>query len=184
MSLSLASLSLVLGVCLAVVPIWQMATPSGWRGWSSAFPRSKPIGYVLMALATGWFLWNVRNETLADFSAYKPYLLLGFAAIGVLTCLYVSDFLAARGFALLLLLASKLLVDTARWHDSDWRWVVTGLAYAWIVAGIWFTISPWRLRDLLAWNTATDRRIRLVAGAGLGLALLLAILGLTAFRIG
>lgn len=174
---------MLLGLGMAVAPVWQLRDPEGWRRWSGLFPRSKPIGYLLMALATAWFLWNVRNETLADFSAYKPYLLLGFAAIGVLTCVYVSDLLAARGLALVLLLLAKLLVDTARWHPSEWRWVIAGLAYAWIVAGIWFTISPWRMRDLLEWLSATDGRIRRAAFGQLGLALLLVILGLTVFPI-
>lgn len=176
-------MTFLLGLGVAVGPVWQLRDPDSWRRWSASFPRSKPIGYLLMGLATAWFLWNVRNETLADFSSYKPYLLAGFAAIGVLTCVYVSDLLAARGTALLLLLLAKLLVDTARWHPSEWRWVIAGLAYIWIVAGIWFTISPWRLRDLLQWHSATDGRIRGMAVGQLGLALLLLVLGLTVFPI-
>src|SRR5690606_14552264 len=116
----------LLGVGIAVPQVWQLLKPDQWRRWSASFPRSKPIGYVLVMLATVWFLINVRNETLADFTKYKPYLLAGFAAVGVLTCIYVTDFLAARGFALLLLLMAKVMVDVARWHDSEWRWVISG----------------------------------------------------------
>lgn len=182
--MSLANLSLLLGLGLAVPQLWQLTQPDAWRKWSADFPRSKPLGYLLVAIATAWFVWNVRNETLADFSKYKPYLLLGFAAIGVLTCIYVSDFLAARGLALTLLLLAKFMVDTARWHASDWRWVIAGLAYVWVFFGIWLTISPWRLRDFLAWHNRTDSHIRTLAASRLVLALLLVLLGLTAFRAG
>lgn len=182
--MSLANLSLVLGLGIALPQIWQLTQPDAWRKWSAGFPRSKPLGYVLVAIATVWFVWNVRNETLADFSKYKPFLLAGFAAIGVLTCIYVSDFLAVRGLALSMLLVAKLMVDTARWHESEWRWLVSGLAYVWVFFGIWLTISPWRLRDFLVWHNRTDRRIRTLAASRLAVSLVLVVLGLTAFRAG
>lgn len=184
MTLSLSNLSILVGLGLAAPQVWQLAKPADWRRWSVGFPRSKPIGYVLVLAATAWFLWNLQNETLADFSKFKPYLFAGFAAIGLLTCIYVGDFLAARGLALLLMLLGKVMVDTARWHVSDWRWVISALAYVWVIAGIWLTISPWRLRDFLEWHNRTDRRIRTLAGARLGVALLLVTLGLTAYRAG
>jgi hypothetical protein len=181
-AISLSNLSVLLGVGIAAPQVWQLLNPSAWRQWSAAFPRSRPIGYFLVLLATAWFIWNVHGETLADFTKFKPYLLAGFAAIGILTCVYVTDFLAARGFALLLLLVAKVMVDAARWHPSDWRWIISGLAYLWVIAGIWWTISPWRLRDFIAWHNASDRRIRTLAGARLGLSLLLVLLGFTVFK--
>ena len=180
--MSLANLSIVLGLGIAVPQIWQLTQHGAWRQWSAGFPRSKPLGYLFIAIATAWFVWNVRNETLADFSKYKPYLLAGFAAIGVLTCLYVIDFLAARGLALTMLLLAKFMVDTARWHPSDWRWLISGMAYVWVFFGIWLTISPWRLRDFVAWHNRSDSRIRVLAASRLGVALVLVVLGLTAFR--
>ncbi len=182
--MSLANLSLVLGLGLALPQLWQLTRPDAWRQWSADFPRSKPLGYLLVGFATAWFLWHVRNETLADFAKYKPFLLAGFALIGVLTCIYVSDFLAARGLALTMLLMAKLMVDTARWHESDWRWVISGLAYVWVFFGIWLTISPWRLRDFLTWHNRSNSRIRTLAAARLGLSALLVVLGLTALRAG
>lgn len=180
--MSLSLLSILLGLGIGAIQVWQLTRPADWRRWSAGFPRSTGIGYVLVLLATAWFLANVSRETLADFTKYKPLMLAGFGAIGVLTCVYVNDFLAARGFALLLLLLAKVLVDTARWHPSDWRWVISGLAYVWVIAGIWLTISPWRLRDLLAWHNQSDLRIRRFAAARLAFAVLLLVLGLTVFR--
>lgn len=179
--MKLSSLSLVLGAALAVPQIYALLNPGRWRELVAKFPRSKPIGCALIAIATVWFLWHVQHETLADFTKWKPHLMIAFAAIGVLTCMYVSDLLAARGLALVLLLVAKLMLDTARWHPSEWRWVISGLAYVWVIAGIWFTVSPWRLRNLLAWNTGTDDRVRLFSGLRLGLAALLVILGLTVY---
>lgn len=183
MPLSLSQLSVLLGIGIAIPQVWQITRPEEWRRWSTTFPRSQSLGWVLVLGATAWFLRHVQNETLADFSRFKPYLLAGFAAIGVLTCVYVNDFLAARGLALMMLLVAKLMVDTARWHASGWRWVIATLAYAWVFAGIWLTISPWRLRDFLEWQNRTDQRLRALAFARLALAVLLIVLGLTVYRV-
>ena len=59
--MSLANLSLLLGSGIALPQIWQLARPAAWRRWSAGFPRSKPIGYLLVAPAPPSFLWNVRN---------------------------------------------------------------------------------------------------------------------------
>ena len=63
------------------------------------FPRSEPWGYALMGLGTLWFLANLQAESISDFAAYKNLMLIGFGAVGLLTCLYVRDFLAVRGLA-------------------------------------------------------------------------------------
>ena len=83
--------------------------------------------------------------------------------------------------AVVLLLLAKFTLDTARWHDSSWRLVLVVWAYLWVVAGIWFTISPWRMRDLLNWATANEQRVRLGSAIRLGIGLFVAILGLTVF---
>ena len=146
------------------------------------FPRSKPWGCALVALGTAWFLWLLKDESIADFAPYKPYMYAGFALLGVLTCVFVSDFLAVRGLALVLLLLAKLMLDTQRWVNSDWRLVIAVWAYVLAVAGMWFTISPWRLRDLINWATANEKRLRLLCGLRLAFGLFIVVLGLH-FRV-
>ena len=33
--------------------------------------------------------------------------------------------------------------------ETDWRLVLVTMAYVLVFAGMWFTISPWRFRDLI-----------------------------------
>jgi hypothetical protein len=47
---------------------------------------------------------------------------------------------------------------------------------------MWWMISPWRLRDLIAWATATPARLRAVAGARLAFAVLIIVLGATVYK--
>jgi hypothetical protein len=137
-----------------------------------------------MLLATGWFVWNVNNEPIADFTAYKPAMLAGFTAVGVASCIFVRDFLAVRGLAVVVLLLAKLMVDTGRLHlgASPFVLVIQAWAYVLVVAGIYFTVAPWRLRDLLEFATANETRVRIGSGLRLAFAVFILLLGLTAFR--
>jgi hypothetical protein len=104
--------------------------------------------------------------------------------VGILACIFVQDFLAVRGLAILMLLLAKLMVDTGRPHLGESRFVlvIQIWAYLLVIAGIWFTVTPWKLRDILNWATATEDRIRIGSSIRLAFAVFVLILGLTAFR--
>ena len=180
--MKLSTLSILLGLGIGLPQIYGLMNPARFREGVRKFPRSETWGYALMLIGTAWFLWNLNAENISDFAAYKRLMLIGFAAVGVATCIYVRDFLAVRGLAIVFLLLAKLMVDTARWADTGWRLVIVTWAYVLVVAGMWFTISPWRLRDLLDWATATDTRVRVGSGIRLAFGLFVAVLGLTVFR--
>lgn len=182
--MKLSMLSILLGLGLAAPQIYGLARPAQFAATVRKFPRNLPAGIFLMALATLWFLWNVNQESLADFAAFKNYMMLGFAAVGLGACIVVKDFLAVRGLAVVFLLLAKLMVDTGRPHlgETPWVLVIQTWAYVLILAGMWFTVSPWRLRDFLEWATANEKRIKVGSAVRLAFALFVVVLGLTAFR--
>ena len=184
MTLNLSTLSIVLGLGMGLPQLCGIVRPAAFAAAVRKFPRSLPWGIVLTALGTIWFLWNLSQESIADFTEYKQYLFAGFAGVGLGTCIFVQDFLAVRGLAIVLLLLAKLMVDTGRPALSQTHWVlvIQTWAYVLVVAGIWFTISPWRLRDFLAWGTANETRIKVGCGLRLAFGLFVAALGLTVFR--
>ncbi len=179
--MKLSVLSVLLGLGVIVPSISGLLKPSAFAVALRQFPRSKIWGYFLVALGTGWFLYYLANESVSDFAAYKPMMYLGFGLLGLLTCIFVSDFLAVRGLAVVLLLLAKLMVDTARWSDTHWRLVIVSWAYVLIIAGMWFTISPWRCRDLFLWSTASEQRIRITSMLRLFFGLFVILLGLVVF---
>jgi len=182
--MKLSILSILLGLGMSVPQIYGLTKPAQFAAAARKFPRSLPIGCILMLLATTWFVWNVNIEPIADFSVFKPYMIVGFIAVGILTCIFVQDFLAVRGVAVLMLLLAKLMVDTGRPHlgESPFVLVIQIWAYLLVVAGIWLTITPWKLRDILNWATATEERIRIGSIIRLAFAVFVLLLGLTAFR--
>jgi hypothetical protein len=180
--MKLSTLSILLGLVVCAPQIYGLLNPQGLAAAARQFPRNTAVGWLLMLGGTAWFLFNVNAEAISDFAAIKKYMLLGFAATGIAACIFVRDFLAVRALAVVLLLLAKTMVDAARWVDSDWRLVIAAWAYVLVVAGIWLTISPWRLRDFIEWATATPARIKRLCLVRLAFGVLLVVLGLTTFR--
>jgi hypothetical protein len=183
MSLNLSWLAIILGLVVAVPQIYGLMNPVAFAAALRKFPRSLPWGYALMLLGTAWFLYNLSQESIADFASYKNILFAAFAAIGIGSCIFVQDFLAVRGLAVVLLLLAKLMADTGRPHlgQTVWVLVIQTWAYVMAVAGIWLTVSPWRLRDVLEWDTSNPARFKMTCGLRLVLGLVVAALGVISF---
>jgi len=183
MTLNLSTLSIALGLGVALPQVYGITKPAAFSAAVRKFPRSLPWGIALMLMGTAWFNWNVWGESISDFSPYKLPMMIGFAAVGVGACVYVRDFLAVRGLAVVLLLLAKLMVDTGRpmLSETHWTWVIQAWAYVLVLVGIWLTISPWRLRDWLNWATANEHRVRVTSAVRLAFGLFVAGLGFTKF---
>ena len=180
--MTLSTLAIIIGGAYCALHLYALLQPRSFIQQARAFPRSEFIGFILMGLGTAWFLYNLNNEAIADFAAYKKYMLTAFGALGVLTCLYVRDYLAVRGLAVCLLLLAWFTLNRTRWAESPARLVLVVWAYTWVICGMWFTISPWRLRDYIHWWTASEKRLKLGSILQLVLGAVVLVLGFTAFR--
>jgi hypothetical protein len=184
MQISLSTLAVILGLGVAALQVFGLAKPAAFTEAARKFPRSMGAGVFLMLLGTVWFVYNLSLESIADFAAFKGYLMMGFAAIGILTCIFVRDYLGARGWGVVVLLLAKLMVDTGRPYLDKTAWVLVWQAWAYVlvIAGMWVTISPWRMREFLAWNTATPERLRIGCSIRLAFGLSIALLGVLKFH--
>src|SRR5687768_7729834 len=180
----LSTLSIILGMIVVALNLFGLLKPKAFAEAARKFPRYTPAGYVLTLLGTAWFLYYVSQESVSDFAAMKKFFYLLFGGVGIATCIFVRDFLPVRGLAVVLLLLAKLMTDAARWSSSNWSLVISAWAYGMVLAGMWFTVSPWRLRDLVNWSVATESRTRLLSGVRFGFGLMVLILGLTVFKAG
>ncbi len=181
--LSLSTLAIALGLGFALPQVYGLAKPAAYAAALRRFPRSMPWGFALMLLGTAWFLYNLSEESISDFASYKNVLVCVFAAVGIGACAFVQDFLAVRGLAVVLLLLAKLMVDTGRPRlgETHWTLVIQTWAYVLALAGMWLTISPWRLRDFVEWGTANESRIKIGCLVRLVFGLCIAALGVLRF---
>ena len=71
MTLKLSTLSVLLGLGMGLPQIYGFAKPAALAAAARKFPRSVPWGVALMVVGTVWFLWNLSQESIADFADYK-----------------------------------------------------------------------------------------------------------------
>lgn len=180
--ITFSTVTIAIGLFYGLLNAYALVNPEGYKKFAVSVPRSLPIGYVLMLVSTAWFLYNVNAEQIADFANYKRIMLGGFGILGVGSCFYLKDYLAARGFAVFLLLLAKLVCDMGRWVESPLRLIVITWAYVWVIAGMWWTISPFRMRDWIEWNVNDAGRLRLLSGLRAVFGFILVGLGATVFR--
>lgn len=177
--IKLSLLAVLLGLGYGLPQAYGLVKPAAYSQALRNFPRSFNWGVFLMLAGTAWFLYNVGQESIADFASSKKFLMMFFAGVAIAACVFVRDFLAVRGLAVLLLLLAKLMVDTGRpvLPQTSWAVVIQAWAYVLGFIGMWLTISPWRLRDWIAWCTATEQRTRATCGVGMAFGLAVAVLG-------
>ena len=162
MQIKLSTLAVIMGLGLGLPQIYGLMNPAGFAARVRKFPRSLPMGVGADAAGDGVVPVLFEPGIGVGFCVRQAVMLGGFAAVGIGSCVFVQDFLAVRGLAVVFLLLAKLMVDTGRpWLDkTDWVLVNQTWAYVLVVAGIWFTIWPWHLRDLLNWATANETGAR------------------------
>ncbi|MEY4489247.1 MAG: hypothetical protein RIQ79_1755 [Verrucomicrobiota bacterium] len=145
-----------------------------------AFPRSTGAAYVLFGTAAAWFLYRVAYLSEADFGQFRTALFIGFAAVAVLSFFYVSEFLAVRGLAALVLLSASPLLATAFTHyEIPQRLFMVGFVYAALTLALYLGAAPYRLRDIIEWLQRVPGRARWVGALFAAYGLLLAGVSLT-----
>jgi len=179
---TLSQVALILGLGCLVGHLWPMFRPAACGAWLRRFHRNTAVGVVLMLVGTVWFEQNLQNSEISDFAAFRPFLLGGVLAIGVASCFVVRDYLAVRGAAVVACLVADVVLDAQRWHPSPLRYLVTLWMYLWVTMAIWVALSPWRVRDWLAWCSASEARVRLLGVAGVAWGALISALALSAYR--
>lgn len=161
----------VLGVILGLA---LLGAPKACGAWLPGLGRNKPLAWVLTALGLLWAAWLVYNTPMERFNSLKPALYIVTPVAFFLIIIYLEDLLAARAIGGLLLLLANPVLMAARWHESEWRLVMTIIAYIWAVAGILLVLSPYLWRRWVTPWVASELRCRATGALKLafGIALL------------
>ena len=175
---SLKIVAIVVGLIIALGHVPPTLYPEKFGAFMRSLPRNYPLGVVLMLAATLWFTALTGLMDLGELSDMRAKLMIAWSVAGILVIIFVPGFLAARGLGCLLLLASVVILDSAFLVQTPARYVMTILAYVWVIAGMVLVYSPHRWRDLIDYATKTPGRLRQLSWPGVVFGLLLVILGL------
>jgi len=171
----------VVGAFMMLANLAIVLAPGPMRRLLLAFPRSRWPAWLLTAVDLCWVSWVVYHASLGRFDGLKPSLFLLTPLAFFLLVFYMDELLAPRALGGLLLLLANPMLNAARCHPSAWHFVMTVLAYVWVVAGMVLVLSPFRFRQTAAFATRTDARCRLGGLGRVALGLLLLVLGLNVF---
>jgi len=175
---SLKIVAIIVGLICLAAHLPAILMPERFGGWLRTLPRNHPLGVVLMLAATLWFTTLTGVMDLGEISSARVQLMVVWAVAGVLVAIFVPGFLAARGLGCLLLLAAAVVLDAAFLVETPWRYVMTVLAYYWVIAGMVLVYSPHLGRDVIDYATRTPHRSRLFAWPGVIFGVLLIGLGI------
>jgi hypothetical protein len=181
-SLTIGPAFLLVGALLLSLGGIVLAQPRPSRKWLQEFPRSRPWGLALLALATGWAWYLIYTIDLGEFDKWRRTILYLIPLAGLLTALFVDELLAARALGMVLLLAAEPLLEAGRRSPDLSPLFLITFTYLAIIAAMFWIGMPYLLRDQIRWASTSTLRLRAVAAAVAGFGALLLILGLTLHR--
>ena len=97
---------------------------------------------------------------MGEFSTFRRPLLIALPIGYVLALRFVDELLAVRALGILCLLAAEPLLDAAFFRYETSRLLVTVFAYVLVIAGLFWVMMPYLLRDQLNWSTRSPTRCR------------------------
>ncbi len=157
----LSMMARIAGGVIVAVNLVCVVAPAQMREALRQFPRSRLPAWVLLAFDVTWVTWVMLHAPLGRFEPVKPWLYAAAPAAFLLMAVFMDELLAPRALGGLLLLVANPVLAAARWHESNWRLVMTVVAYIWVVAGISLVLSPFRFRQLVEFGAKTNERCRM-----------------------
>jgi multisubunit Na+/H+ antiporter MnhG subunit len=177
--LSLEKALVFTGLWLVLIHAIALFKGPSVREWLKSIPRSKPLGTLLLVIATVWSFWLISTIDLGEFSNWRDRLKVIIPVAAALTYLYADEFLTARGLGMIVLLGAEPLLESAFLRPEITRLFLVTLVYIWIVFALFWIGSPYTLRDQINWIIGSEKRWKLAAFAGLAYGALLLLLPAT-----
>ena len=178
--LTLLNCSIITGLTLFILGFLLKSSNPKIRNRIFSFPRSVKCSLWFIGLSTLWFLWrHVAFLSEADFGNYK--LLIGTVAlsVAVLSFVFVPDFLAVRGLAMMILLWAREVLDAAFLHDSETRLFLVTVVYVFIAGALYLGAWPYKIREIIVWMNNKSIRVTMLGWAFSATGLLILLLSFT-----
>ncbi len=148
------------------------------QAFLKSFPRTYFWGVILLTIDFVWGMMCLANMDMGEFFNLRPWFLYLVPVGFVLVLVFVKEFLAVRALGALMLLLGGIVLEAAFLKPQFSRLLLPAIAYAWIIAGLYFVGMPFLMRDVITWVTAKPQRWNLAVFGGLayGAAVLVAAL--------
>lgn len=170
---SLKAVSITVGVVLILTHLVALIHRGSVLAVLKKFPRSRVMGIALTTGAAAWSFWLLATMDLGEFTDYRAKILIVIPIAWAAAVFYVEEFLAVRATGMLLLLVAEPLLEAAFLQPEWWRLLLAGLAYFWIVSGLFLIGMPYLLRNWITKMEKSPTGWRLATFAGIAYGVLL-----------
>ena len=176
--LSLKLVGLVVGLLIIGTHVFAFLRGDETKRLLKVFPRSHPVGVVLLSIDLLWAFWLAWIMDWGEFYYMQKWILILLPVFFFLTLQFVDEFLAVRALGILMLLAGAPLLDAAYLQPPVSRLLLVILAYAWIIFGMFWVGQPHLMRDQIDWlqRSAVRWKASVMAGIVYGAVLFLCAL--------
>lgn len=164
---SLQSVGMVVGSMLIVVHIFALLRQEKILPWLSRVPRSQNVGTVFLTVGFLWAWMVATSMDLGEFAQVRWLAQFCLPVFYIAMLFVANDYLGARAFGIVLLLAACPVLDSAFLKQPHSRLLLSTLAYVWIVAGLFWVGMPFTMRNQIAWLQAKPGRYRALCLAGI-----------------
>jgi hypothetical protein len=158
---------IVLGLALLGSHLYAYLKPETAKAFLRDFPRNYPWGVILLTIGFIWSMMIIQHMDMGEFFHLRRWFLLIVPAGFVGVLFYVREFLSVRALGSLMLLAAGPVLCSAFLQPQTSRLLLPILAYAWIIAGMFFVGMPFLMRDAIDWVTGNAARWKLAALSGI-----------------
>lgn len=149
---------ILVGLGLLVIHAWAWLKRREAQAFLQTFPRNYFWGVVLLSVGFVWGMMALSYMDMGEFFFLRSYMLLIVPVAFILVLSYVREFLAVRALGCLMLLIAGIVLEAAFLKPQMSRLLLPVLAYAWIIAGMFFVGTPYVMRDAVQWVTAKQGR--------------------------
>lgn len=164
---------LVVALGLILSHVWALKNTAATQAFLKSFPRAFHWGAILLTIDVIWSVFALSNMDMGEFFNMRQYFMMVVAAGGIGMIIYVPEFLSVRALGCLMLLAASPVLYAAFMQPQTSRLLLPILAYAWIIAGMYFIGMPYLMRDAISWLTAKPGRWNAAVYGGIGYGVLM-----------
>lgn len=172
---------IVLGLLLLALHLVALLKADSTQSFLKQFPRNYKWGVILLTIDFAWSMLIMSYMDMGEFYTLRSKFLLVLPVAFVLVLIFVKEFLAVRALGALMLLVSGPVLCAAFLQPPATRLLVPVLAYAWIIAGMFFVGMPFLMRDWVNWITNTTGRWKMAALGGVAYGALMLVVAVVAW---
>lgn len=169
MNPELPIVGLVIGSLFILKHFLSIMLPVIFKTRLQKFPRSRTWGISLLLIATIWSFLITTTTDLGEFSSLRTMILAGIVIGSGLFAWFVPQFLAIRSLGFILLLLAHPVLEITFFKSGLLPLLLSLVAYAWIIAGLFMVGMPYLLRDVITFITAPSRSLLWKSLSALGL---------------